>query len=440
MTLAKEILKAKLLYNGQEYELPVLCGSEGEKSLDIRKLRAQSGLITYDPGFVNTGSCESSITFIDGEKGILRHRGYDIEDLARHCSFLDVAYLLVHGFLPSVSERAAFSELMNQHSLLHEDMRHFFQHYPDHAHPMAMLSAMAVSLSTFYPELERNPNEAIDSTVARLLSKLRTIAAFSYKKIKGHPIVYPRQDLRYCENFLNMMFYTPVNNYSPDPVITKAMNQLLILHADHEQNCSSSVVKAVGSSGANLYASISAGICALWGPMHGGANQEVIEMLENIQRYDGGNVGNVIERARKKTDGFRLFGFGHRVYKTYDPRARVAKEICKSVLNHLHHQDALLDIALKLEEAALADPYFQERNLYPNVDFYTGLTYRALGIPTNMFTVMFAIGRLPGWIAQWLELHGDPDNRIFRPRQVYVGPKQRSVADNWEVLRNDMKA
>lgn len=440
MTLAKEILKAKLLYNGQEYELPVLCGSEGEKSLDIRKLRAQSGLITYDPGFVNTGSCESSITFIDGEKGILRHRGYDIEDLARHCSFLDVAYLLVHGFLPSVSERAAFSELMNQHSLLHEDMRHFFQHYPDHAHPMAMLSAMAVSLSTFYPELERNPNEAIDSTVARLLSKLRTIAAFSYKKIKGHPIVHPRQDLSYCENFLNMMFYTPVNNYSPDPVITKAMNQLLILHADHEQNCSSSVVKAVGSSGANLYASISAGICALWGPMHGGANQEVIEMLENIQRYDGGNVGNVIERARKKTDGFRLFGFGHRVYKTYDPRARVAKEICKSVLNHLHHQDALLDIALKLEEAALADAYFQERNLYPNVDFYTGLTYRALGIPTNMFTVMFAIGRLPGWIAQWLELHGDPDNRIFRPRQVYVGPKQRNVADNWEVLRNDMKA
>ncbi len=439
MTLAKEILKAKLLYNGQEYEFPVLCGSEGEKSLDIRKLRAQSGLITYDPGFVNTGSCESSITFIDGEKGILRHRGYDIEDLAEHCSFLDVAYLLVHGFLPSVTERSAFSDLMNQHSLLHEDMRHFFQHYPDHAHPMAMLSAMAVSLSTFYPELELNPNEAIDSTVARMLSKLRTIAAFSYKKIKGHPIVYPRKDLRYCENFLNMMFYTPVNNYSPDPVVTKALNQLLILHADHEQNCSSSVVKSVCSTGANLYASISAGICALWGPMHGGANQEVIEMLENIQRYDGGNVHNVVERARKKTDGFRLFGFGHRVYKTYDPRARVAKEICKSVLDHLHHQDALLDIALRLEEAALADPYFQERNLYPNVDFYTGLTYRALGIPTNMFTVMFAIGRLPGWIAQWLELRGDPDNRIFRPRQVYVGPKQRSVAENWEVMQNENK-
>ena len=435
MTLAKEISKAILQYKGQDYSLPILCGAEGEEGLDIRKLRAQSGLITYDPGFVNTGSCESSITFIDGEKGILRHRGYDIDDLAEHCNFLDVAYLLVHGFLPSVSQRATFSELMNAHSMLHEDMRHFFQHYPDHAHPMAMLSAMAVSLSSFYPELALNPNEAIDTTVSRLLSKLRTIAAFSYKKIKGHPIVYPRQDLSYCENFLNMMFHTPVNNYTPDPVVTRAMNQLLILHADHEQNCSSSVVKAVGSSGANLYASISAGICALWGPMHGGANQEVIEMLENIQHFDGGNVKNVLDRARKKTDGFRLFGFGHRVYKTYDPRARVAKSICESVLNHLNHHDPLLDIAIKLEEVALADPYFQERNLYPNVDFYTGLTYRAIGIPTNMFTVMFAIGRLPGWIAQWLELRSDGDNRISRPRQLYVGPKQRKVVDNWEIAR-----
>jgi len=250
----------------------------------------------------------------------------------------------------------------------------------------------------------------------------------------GHPIVQPRQDLFYCENFLNMMFYTPVNNYSPDPLISKALNQLLILHADHEQNCSSSVVKAVGSSGANLYASISAGICALWGPMHGGANQEVIEMLENIEHYDRGNVKGVIERARKKTDGFRLFGFGHRVYKTYDPRAKIAKEICMSVLNHLKRQDKMLDIALKLEEAALSDSYFQERNLYPNVDFYTGLTYRAMGLPTNMFTVMFAIGRLPGWIAQWLEQKDSSENRIFRPRQVYVGPKQRNVAENWETI------
>lgn len=426
----KEISQATLQYDGKEYKLPVFCGSEGEKALDIRKLRAQSGLITYDPGFVNTGSCASSITFIDGEQGILRYRGYDIEELAENCSFLDVAYLLVHGFLPSVTERAAFSELMNQHSLLHEDMRHFFQLYPDHAHPMAMLSAMAVSLSTFYPELQLNPDEAVDITVSRLLSKLRTIAAFSYKKMKGHPIVYPRQDLRYCENFLNMMFHTPVNNYHPDPVVTRALNQLLILHADHEQNCSSSVVKSVGSSGANLYASISAGICALWGPMHGGANQEVIEMLEYIHAHENGNVDKVLDRARNKTDGFRLYGFGHRVYKTYDPRARVAKDICMRVLNHLNHQDPLLDIALKLEEAALSDSYFKDRNLYPNVDFYTGLTYRAIGIPTNMFTVMFAIGRLPGWIAQWLELRQETDARIFRPRQVYVGPEQRNVRSN----------
>lgn len=437
MTISKEINRAKLLYNGEEYNLPVLCGTEGEKTLDIRKLRSQSGLVAYDPGFVNTASCESSITYIDGEKGILRHRGYDIEDLAQHCNFLDVAYLLVHGFLPSLSERAAFSSLMNEHSLLHEDMRHFFQLYPDHAHPMAMLSAMAVSLSTFYPELADESHEEVDITVSRLLSKLRTIAAFSYKKIKGEPIVYPRKDLSYCDNFLNMMFHTPVNPYHTDPVITRALNQLLILHADHEQNCSSSVVKAVCSSGANLYASISAGICALWGPMHGGANQEVIEMLEYIHKNDGGDVRQVIERARKKVGGFRLFGFGHRVYKTYDPRAKVAKRICKEVLHHLNLSDPLLDIAMNLEEKALQDPYFQDRNLYPNVDFYTGLTYRAMGIPTNMFTVLFAIGRLPGWIAQWLELKNDAENRIYRPRQVYSGPIQRKTIDNWEILKQN---
>ncbi len=428
MSFAKEINRAKLSYDGNEIDLPILEGSEGERALDIRALRRRTGLITYDPSYVNTGSCESNITYIDGERGILRYRGYDIEDLAEHCSFLEVAYLLVHGFLPTPSEYNAFSKQMNLHSMLHEDMRTFFSLYPDHSHPMAMLSAMVVSLSTFYPELEDNATEAIDITVARLLSKLRTIAAFSYKKHMGQPIVYPRSDLRYCENFLNMMFHTPVNGYSPDPVITHALNQLLIIQADHEQNCSTAVVKSVGSSRANLYASISAGICALWGPLHGGANQQVIEMLENIQR-SGISVNTLLERAKDKSDPFKLFGFGHRVYKTYDPRARVAKKICKAVISHMEGSDPLLDIAQELEAAALADPYFQERNLYPNVDFYTGLSYRAIGIPTNMFTVLFAMGRLPGWIAQWLEQRDAADSKIFRPRQVYAGPGLRTVAE-----------
>ncbi len=432
MSYTKEVCKAKLEVNGKTYELPVYEGTEGEQAIDIRNLRSQTGLITYDPGFANTGSCISDITFIDGEKGILRHRGYDIVDLAENCTFLDVAYLLVHGFLPNRGERASFSELMNQHSMLHEDMRHFYNLFPDHAHPMAMLSAMVVSLSTFYPELERTPNEAIDITVTRLLSKLRTIAAFAYKKMRGHPIVYPRPDFSYCENFLNMMFQTPVNKYAPDPVITRALNQLLILHADHEQNCSSAVVKSVGSSEANLYASISAGVSALWGARHGGANQQVIEMLETIRNEGKHDIQAVIERAKDKNDPFRLMGFGHRVYKTYDPRARVAKDICRNVLDHLGQKDDLLDIAQELEEAALADPYFQQRNLYPNVDFYTGLTYRAMGIPTNMFTVMFAIGRLPGWIAQWLEMRGGSEYKIYRPRQIYNGPKQRDVLSNWD--------
>jgi citrate synthase len=431
MMYAKEIAKAKLELNGKSYELPVYEGSEGEIAMDIKKLRIQSGLITYDPGYVNTGSCCSNITFIDGEKGILRYRGYDIDELAEHCTFLDVAYLLVHGFLPKKEERAAFSELMNQHSMLHEGMRHFYDLFPDHAHPMATLSAMAVTLSTFYPELQSHPNEAIDIMVTRLLSKIRTIAAFTYKKMKGQPIVYPRHDLSYCDNFLNMMFYTPVNRYEPDPLITRALNKLLILHADHEQNCSSTVVKSVGSSGANLYASICAGICALWGPLHGGANQQVIEMLETIQRENNGDVRRVIERAKDKDDPFRLMGFGHRVYKTYDPRARVAKQICREIIEHLGVKDPLLSIAQRLEEAALADRYFQERHLYPNVDFYTGISYRAMGIPTNMFTVMFAIGRLPGWISQWLEMRDGSEHRLYRPRQLYIGPNQRKLDANW---------
>jgi citrate synthase len=430
MPHSKEVGKATLKYGDRELEYAVFEGTEKERALDVRSLRRDTGLITYDPGFVNTGACESQITYIDGEAGVLRYRGYDVQDLAETCSFIEVAYLLVHGSLPTPEERRTFSELLNKHSMIHEDMRHFFQHYPEHAHPMAMLSAMAVSFSSFYPELERSEDEEIDITVTRLLSKLRTIAAYSFKKFMGHPIVYPRHDLKYCENFLNMMFTTPVHPYKVDPVVARALNKLLIIHADHEQNCSASVVRMVGSAGANLYASVSAGICALWGPLHGGANQHVIEMLEHIRDHGKSDVKKILERAKDKNDPFRLMGFGHRVYKAYDPRARVAKKLCKEVLNHLGESDPLLDVAQELEAAALEDSYFQDRNLYPNVDFYTGLTYRAMGIPTNMFTVMFAIGRMPGWIAQWLEMKEHPESRIGRPRQIYIGPNQRCVLDH----------
>jgi citrate synthase len=419
---------AKLTYNGKTTELPVFEGSEHERAVDIRALRKETGMITYDPGFVNTGCCKSDVTYIDGEKGILRYRGYDINELAENCEFIDVAYLLVHGTLPNTEQHEEFSSNLNTHSLLHEDMRHFFDAYPDHAHPMATLSAMAVSLSTFYPELDDiSLQENIDYKVTRLLSKLRTAAAFAFKKSIGHPIVYPSRDMKYCENFLNMMFWNPVNDYEVNPVLAKALNKLLILHADHEQNCSASVVKMVGSAGANLYASISAGICALWGPLHGGANQHVIEMLQRILVEDEGDVHRIIERAKDKNDPFRLMGVGHRVYKSYDPRAKVAKQMCKDVLATMGVNDPLVDLAQKLEEAVLADDYFAERSLYPNIDFYTGLTYRAMGIPTNMFTVMFAIGRMPGWIAQWLEMREDPHGRIGRPRQIYTGHTQRPV-------------
>ncbi len=419
---------AELRIGEKMIELPMIEGSELEGAIDIRALRKETGFITYDPGFVNTGCCKSDITYIDGEAGILRYRGYDINDLAEKCEFVDVAYLLVHGTLPNKEQHDTFSAHLNNHSMLHEDMRHFFNSFPDHAHPMATLSAMAVSLSSFYPELEdTSKKENIDYKVTRLLSKMRTAAAFSYKKSIGHPIVQPRHDLKYCENFLNMMFSTPVNNYQINPVVANALNKLLILHADHEQNCSASVVRMVGSAGANLYASISAGICALWGPLHGGANQHVIEMLERILEEDHGNVAKVIERAKDKNDSFRLMGVGHRVYKSYDPRAKVAKQMCKDVLDQLGVSDPLVDLAQELEAAVLADDYFQGRNLYPNIDFYTGLTYRAMGIPTNMFTVMFAIGRIPGWIAQWLEMKEDPHGRIGRPRQIYTGPVHREV-------------
>ena len=427
MLKTKDIGTAILKMDEKTIELPMIEGTENEKAIDIRSLRKETGFITYDPGFVNTGACKSDITYIDGEKGILRYRGYDINNLAEQCEFIDVAYLLIHGVLPNKDQHDTFSALLNTHSMLHEDMRHFFDSFPDHAHPMATLSAMAVSLSSFYPSLEDSSiQENIDIKVTRLLSKMRTAAAYSYKKSQGHPIIYPRHDMKYCENFLNMMFATPVNNYQVDPVVVNALNKLLILHADHEQNCSASVVKMVGSAGANLYASISAGICALWGPLHGGANQHVIEMLENILD-DGGDVNKVVERAKDKNDPFRLMGVGHRVYKSYDPRAKVAKQMCKEVLEKLGVEDPLVELAQELEEAVLADEYFQSRNLYPNIDFYTGLTYRAMGIPTNMFTVMFAIGRIPGWIAQWLEMKQDSVTRIGRPRQIYTGPTQRQT-------------
>jgi citrate synthase len=422
----EKIGRAEIQIGDQTLSCPFYEGTEGEKAIDIGALRKETGVITYDPGFVNTGSCASDITFIDGEKGILRYRGYDVDDLAENCEFIEVAYLLIHGSLPTAEQKARYTQLLNEHSMIHEDMKEFFSHYPEHSHPMAVLSAMAVSLDSFYPELGANHKEDLDMTVTRLLSKLRTIAAFSYKKSIGEPAIYPRYDLKYCENFLNMMFSSPVMAEPYNQTMIEALNKLLIIHADHEQNCSASVVRGVGSAGANLYASISAGICALWGPLHGGANQHVIEMLENIME-EGGDIDKVLERAKNKRSPFRLMGFGHRVYKSYDPRAKIAKALCKKVMASLNKQDPLLDLAMELEEKALADPYFQERGLYPNVDFYTGLTYREMGIPTNMFTVMFAIGRLPGWIAQWLEMKKDPHGRIARPRQIYTGPNARKV-------------
>ena len=416
--------KAQLTLDGTTYELPVIEGSEGEKAIDIRKLRAQTGYITLDSGYMNTGSCGSEITFLEGSKGILNYRGYAIEELAENCSFVEVAYLLLHNSLTTASELDHFKTLLSQFALIHDDMIHFFDHFPPNAPPMAILSSMVNSLSNFYPEMSENPLEDIDKMAARLLSKVRTIAAFTYKKSIGHPLVYPRHDLSYCANFLNMMFDSPVKPYEISDEVVAALNKILILHADHEQNCSTSTVRLVGSARVNLYASISAGISALWGPLHGGANQAVVEMLEEIYQQDG-DYKKYIEKAKDPNDPFRLVGFGHRVYKNYDPRARVIKKACDEVLEILHISDPLLDIAKELEEVALRDDYFIEKNLYPNVDFYSGIVYRAIGIPGNMFTVMFALGRLPGWIAHWKEMWDDPNWRIGRPRQVYVGPKQR---------------
>lgn len=424
MLEAKHAGSAELHVGDKACHLPIVEGSEHERALDVRQLRSDCGLTTLDYGYVNTAACKSDITYLNGEEGILRYRGYPIEELAERSRFVEVAYLLVHGSLPTRKEHDRFSDLLNRHSMLHEDMTHFFYNYPEHAHPMAILSAMVVSLSTFYPELTENENdvdEELDITTTRLLSKMRTIAAFSYKKTIGEPFVYPRYDLPYCANFLNMMFSSPVIPYEIRPELVKALNVLLILHADHEQNCSTSAVRLVGSARVNLYAAVSSGICALWGPLHGGANQKVIEMLNEIAR-SGGDVRKCIERAKDRRDPFRLYGFGHRIYKTYDPRARIIKKVCDEVLHVLDRQDPLLEIARELEARALEDDFFIERRLYPNVDFYSGIIYRAMGFPTEMFTVLFALGRLPGWIAQWKEAREDPEFRIQRPRQVYTGP------------------
>ncbi|MDD3117695.1 MAG: citrate synthase [Victivallales bacterium] len=411
---------ADLIIDGKSYQLPVIEGSEGEKALDISGLRKNTGYITVDPGFFNTGACYSAITFIDGEKGILRYRGIPVEELAEHATFVETAYLLLHSKLPNKQRLQAFSQLLNLNSMLHEDMRHFFDGFPRGAHPMHILSTMINALSTFYPNVDlMSLKEDINLSAARLISQVRTLAAFAYKKSIGEPIVYPRHDLSYCANFLNMMFDSPVRPYEVNPDVVKALNLLLILHADHEQNCSTTTVRAVGSAQVNLYATISAGVSALSGPLHGGANQEVIEMLRKIMRSDR-NVKKFVERAKDKNSSFRLMGFGHRVYKTYDPRAAIIKKTCHDILNKLKVDDPLLDLAMELEEVALHDEYFIARNLYPNVDFYSGIIYRAIGIPENMFTVMFALGRLPGWIAHWQEMLSK-ETKICRPRQVYIG-------------------
>jgi citrate synthase len=418
---------AVLRYDGKELELPVIEGSEHERAVNIAKLRGETGLITLDYGYVNTGSTESAITFIDGDLGILRYRGYPIEQLAdqEQPSFLESAYLLIYGELPTVAQLDEFRFAIRKHTLLHEDVKRFFDGFPKDAHPMAILSSVVSALSTFYQDSDdpKDP-EQVQLSIIRLMAKLPTIAAYAYKKSIGQPFLYPNNSLDLIENFLTMMFAVPSEPYEVSPTTVHALKQLLILHADHEQNCSTSTVRMVGSAEANLFASVAAGINALWGPLHGGANQAVLEMLEQIRR-DGGDVGKAVARAKDHSDDFRLSGFGHRVYKHYDPRATIIKGTADAVLAELHFKDDLLSIAVELEEIALSDPYFVERKLYPNVDFYSGLIYRAMGFPTNMFTVLFAIGRLPGWIAHWKEMNESPKTKIGRPRQIYTGPTVR---------------
>jgi citrate synthase len=421
---------AKLSIEGKEIELPLITGSEHETGIDISSLRSQTGVVTVDVGYKNTGSTTSAITYLDGEKGILRHRGYSIEQLAKNASFLEVAYLLIDGELPNSKQYEDWDYQIRHHTLVNEDMENIFKAWPTGSHPMGQLTALISSLSSFYPE-SLDPQSSAESkhrTIRRLIAKMPTIVAMLHKKASGHPVIYPQNNLDYVSNFLNMTFKHVTEDYEIDPIFVEAMNKLLILHADHEQNCSASTVRIVGSSHANLYACIAAGIAALWGPLHGGANQKVIEMLENIKN-DGGGAEKYIAKAKDKNDPFRLMGFGHRVYKNYDPRALIIKKSCDDILEKLGVNDPVLEIAKKLEETALADPYFAERKLFPNVDFYSGIIYRAMGFPVEMFTVLFAMGRLPGWIAQWLEMR-DQNQPIGRPRQIYTGP----VAREWQPM------
>lgn len=420
---------ASIILNGSSYEFPVITGTENEKAVDISKLRDQSGYITLDPGFKNTGAAKSAVTFLDGETGILRYRGYPIEQLAEKSTFLEVAYLLIYGDLPTKAVLEQFRTDIKSQMMIHEDMKNFFAGFPSKSHPMGQLSCLVGALSAFYPEsLDPNPTtEEEDKTIINLLAKMPTIVSWIQKKSLGHPVVYPKTNLGYIDNFLNMIFGEVNQDKTFDPVVIDAMHKLLILHADHEQNCSTSTVRIVGSSNANLYASISAGINALWGPLHGGANQAVIEMLEAIKN-DGGDAEKYLAKAKDKNDPFRLMGFGHRVYKNFDPRAKIIKKACDDILEKLGVNDPVLDIAKKLEEAALNDQYFIDRKLYPNVDFYSGIIYRALGFNSEMFTVLFALGRLPGWIAQWKEMRENKEP-IGRPRQVYTGPTERDYVE-----------
>ena len=413
---------ATITHDGKSVALPVVRGSEGETAIDIQALRTQTGLITLDPGYGNTGACRSAITFNDGEKGILRYRGYPIEELAEKSTFLEVSWLLLYGELPTRTQLDGFANEIRRHTLLHENFRRFFEALPKDAHPMPVCLAAVGALATFYQQPETD--QITNDTAVRLMAKMPTIAAYSYKHSIGQPFMYPSNKLDYSSNFLNLMFATPAEDYVVDPVLARAVDLLLILHADHEQNCSTSTVRMVGSSRANLFASIAAGISALWGPLHGGANQQVIEMLDRIEA-EGGDAQKFVDRAKDKKDNSRLMGFGHRVYKNHDPRATILKRSCAEVLTKLGSRSRQLEIAMKLEEIALKDDYFISHKLYPNVDFYSGIIYKALGVPVNMFTVLFAMGRMPGWIAQWLEMRRDPDFRISRPRQIYTGATKR---------------
>jgi citrate synthase len=420
--------QASLNVDGNDIPLDIIPGSVGDTGVDVTRLRSMTGRVTVDYGFANTAGCQSSITYVNGEEGILRYRGYPIEQLAERSTFLEVAYLLFHGELPTQEALDEYREEITRHTLLNEEMKRLFDAFPKSAHPMAILGSATSALSTFYPTFH-NPTDpyAVEQSAVRLIAKLPTVASFAYKKSIGQPYVYPKNSLDYASNFLHMMFALPTEPYEVDPAVARALDVLLILHADHEQNCSTATVRLVGSSRANLFASVAAGISALWGPLHGGANQRVLEMLQQINE-DGRDYRKYLEKAKDKDDPFRLWGFGHRVYKNYDPRAKILRAFAHDVLERTGGDDPLLDIALKLEDAALSEDYFVERKLYPNVDFYSGITYRALGFPIGMFTVLFAIGRLPGWIAQWKEMNEDPHTRIGRPRQIYTGEVERDYA------------